>query len=115
MELPQLFIDEIRSYNSEELAGLIESLSTSPMVSVRANKLKGVATPDGANMVKWCTEGWYLPHRVPFTFDPSMHQGLYYVQDASSMIISQLDTKKVSLILSFKRCRLPAVPNGLSS
>lgn len=90
MELSQLFIDEIRGYNSEELTGLIESLSTSPMVSVRANKLKGVATPDGANRVKWCEEGWYLSKRAPFTFDPSMHQGLYYVQDASSMIISHI-------------------------
>ena len=90
MELHQLFIDEIRSYNSDELSGLIEALSTAPMVSVRANKLKGVATPDGVNRVKWCTEGWYLPQRIPFTFDPSMHQGLYYVQDASSMIISHI-------------------------
>ena len=90
MELHQLFIDEIRSYNSEDMSGLIDSLSTAPKVSVRANRLKGVSAPDGVNRVKWCTEGWYLPQRLPFTFDPSMHQGLYYVQDASSMIISHI-------------------------
>ena len=90
MELHQLFIDEIRSYNLEDMSGLIDSLSTAPKVSVRANRFKGVATPNGVDRVNWCTEGWYLPQRLPFTFDPSMHQGLYYVQDASSMIISHI-------------------------
>jgi NOL1/NOP2/fmu family ribosome biogenesis protein len=31
-----------------------------------------------------------LPERLPFTFDPALHQGLYYVQDAASMAIAAI-------------------------
>lgn len=90
MNLHDQFIEEIKSYDDCRLDGLIDALSTSPSVSVRANKLKNVEAPIGPNSVKWCENGWYLPSRQSFTFDPALHQGLYYVQDASSMIISYL-------------------------
>lgn len=90
MNLHAQFIEEIESYNDCRFDGLIDALSMSPSVSVRANKLKGVEVPIGVKSVKWCDNGWYLPSRQSFTFDPSLHQGLYYVQDASSMIISYI-------------------------
>lgn len=97
MNIPQGFIDEIKSYESPHFDGLIEALSeTDPSVSVRANSGKGIVVPDGADLVPWCKEGWYLVRRQPFTFDPAMHQGLYYVQDASSMIISHIVKTLVS-------------------
>lgn len=89
MNLPESFIKEINSYNSTLLDGLVEALSTTqPSVSVRANRYKNIDVPTDASKVKWCERGWYLPARKSFTFDPAMHQGLYYVQDASSMIIT---------------------------
>lgn len=89
MNLPQQFIEQIESYGAPCLAGLCEALSsTAPEVSVRVNRRKGVAVPDGADRVAWCPSGFYLDGRRPFTFDPAFHQGLYYVQDASSMAIS---------------------------
>lgn len=65
---------------------LAEALMTTvPEVSVRLNDAKG-ATPAAAfEPVPWCANGFYLPAREAFTFDPALHQGLYYVQDASSM------------------------------
>lgn len=39
--------------------------------------------------VPWCAAGIYLPVRPKFTLDPAMHQGAYYVQDASSMFIAE--------------------------
>lgn len=91
MNLPESFIKEINSYNSTLLDGLVEALSaTQPSVSVRANRYKNIDVPTDASKVKWCDRGWYLPSRGSFTFDPAMHQGLYYVQDASSMIISHI-------------------------
>ena len=89
MNLPQQFIEQIESYGAPCLTGLCEALSsTAPEVSVRVNRCKGVAVPDGADRVAWCPSGFYLDGRRPFTFDPAFHQGLYYVQDASSMAIS---------------------------
>lgn len=70
--------------------GLAEALATTePEVSVRINPRKG-AIPAGAvtdGEVPWCPGGMYLADRPAFTFDPSLHQGRYYVQDASSMIV----------------------------
>ena len=68
------------------LEGLADGLREAPSVSVRCNLRKRVGVPEGAARVPWCPSGFYLDARVPFTFDPALHQGLYYVQDASSMI-----------------------------
>lgn len=90
MKLPQTFVDEISSYGAECLAGLIDALvSTEPEVSVRVNSAKGASVPTDADRVEWCDTGFYLASRPQFTFDPAMHQGAYYVQDASSMAIER--------------------------
>lgn len=73
------------------LPGLAEVLAgTDPETSVRVNAAKGVRPADGYERVPWSETGIYLPDRPAFTFDPAMHQGLYYVQDASSMIYSEI-------------------------
>lgn len=91
MNIPKEFISEIESYNAKSLDGLVEALAdTDASVSVRANRSKQVSTPANVDHVPWCENGWYLPCREAFTFDPAMHQGLYYVQDASSMILSHI-------------------------
>ena len=65
-------------------------------MSVRLNPHKlgevrpDVVNCDGVTSVPWCAHGFYLPVRPDFTHDPALHQGLYYVQDASSMIISHV-------------------------
>jgi len=88
-ELPQSFIDMISAQSPRpEFARLIEALMAddSP-VSVRLNRAKGASEALFANAeaVPWCDDGLYLAERPQFTFDPALHQGLYYVQDASSM------------------------------
>lgn len=70
---------------------LTEALATTdPVVSIRHNRRKGVGCAPGADMVPWCAEGEYLAERRAFTFDPAMHQGRYYVQDASSMFLTHI-------------------------
>ena len=70
-----------------EFAGLAEALSTTESpVSVRLNTAKGCCPAAGADTMPWGPLGGYLPERPPFTLDPRLHQGLYYVQDASSMV-----------------------------
>lgn len=90
MKLPKEFVEEIESYGAECLSGLTDALaSTEPEVSVRVNEAKGAKVPEDAERVAWCETGFYLSERPQFTFDPALHQGLYYVQDASSMAISR--------------------------
>ena len=40
--------------------------------------------------VPWCPEGFYLPGRPQFTFDPLFHAGCYYVQEAASMFVTHI-------------------------
>ncbi len=40
--------------------------------------------------VAWCDDGFYLSERPNFTLDPLLHAGAYYVQEASSMFLSQV-------------------------
>lgn len=74
--------------------GLIESLSRqNPVVAVRVNPGKQhpeIVDMPGVMPVKWWQGGVYLPERPAFTLDPALHQGRYYVQDASSMFVAHI-------------------------
>lgn len=58
-------------------------------VSVRLNPFKTHDGLDGCEQVPWCECGYWLTDRPTFTFDPLLHAGLYYVQEASSMFITE--------------------------
>lgn len=87
--LPEGFVEAVVSAHAP-LEVLRQSLLAPPDVSVRVNAAKGASVPAGAERVSWCPEGFYLTQREAFTFDPAMHQGLYYVQDASSMVMAHV-------------------------
>ena len=86
MTLSAKFVEMLQSLGDEAYARLPEVIEAagSP-VAVRINRAKGGVTPEGGKPVEWCADGFYLDSRPQFTFDPVLHQGLYYVQDASSM------------------------------
>lgn len=68
--------------------GLLEALASgSPSVGIRWNRQKRCTRGTDADAVAWCAQGEYLSERPNFTMDPRFHQGLYYVQDPSSMAI----------------------------
>lgn len=92
VSLPDAFVDSLSELGDK--AGVLrEALLTAPSVSIRENRRK--PSPDYASMdidgvVPWCAAGRYLSSRPSFTLDPAMHQGRYYVQDASSMFLSHV-------------------------
>ncbi len=88
-DLPREFTDMVLGFGEAYAGPLLEALSTPPAVSVRANILKHGAAPTGADTVPWLPQGFYLPERPLFASDPAWHQGMYYVQDASSMIYTE--------------------------
>lgn len=88
MELKKEFVEMLRQALPDEAEALCRAIAgTEPSVSVRVNEAKGATVPDGAARVPWCEAGFYLDERPGFTFDPMLHAGLYYVQDASSMFL----------------------------
>ncbi len=60
------------------------------VTSVRLNPFKKSQWTVDVAPVPWCEEGGYLTSRPAFTFDPFLHAGLYYVQEASSMFLSHV-------------------------
>lgn len=93
-----------------EAQKLIESLGDAPAVSIRVNNAKCRLQPTGGS-VPWCGNGFYLDKRPQFTFDPLLHAGAYYVQDASSMFITHV-LKQIARDKAVTYLDLCAAPGG---
>ena len=91
-ELPHEFMAMLCDAVGTEAAGaLSRSLAhDAPTLSVRINSAKGATAPCGAETVAWEECGFYIGERPLFAADPAWHQGVYYVQDASSMAVGTL-------------------------
>lgn len=90
--LPEEFINLISQYPA--LAALPEALTGEPGVAIRINTAKAAADDIAGSLpiaapVPWAVDGYLLSRRPQFTLDPALHQGLYYVQDSSSMAVAQ--------------------------
>lgn len=97
MTLPEDFVRLMHEHYDKVTAdSLCEALETTdPEVSIRLNPRKISAeealshNPD-LEPVPWCPDAFYLKERPAFTFDPLLHAGAYYVQEASSMYVAPL-------------------------
>ena len=119
MQLPEEFTQNMKQLLNEEQWSLFtKGMQENPPVSVRINPKKSTRIPgfmeEVATLepVPWSTYGYYLDKRPNFTFDPLLHAGAYYVQEASSMfvehVIKELITKSVCML------DLCAAPGGKS-
>lgn len=114
MQFPKQFIIQIEQMFPGEAAALLQALDSDPSVAIRLNRAKcGSAPPRGMLRVPWCSRGYYLTERPQFTFDPAFHAGRYYVQDASSMIISHIISGLVATPVRY--LDLCAAPGGKST
>lgn len=100
-ELPEAFKNMIKELLGEGEGNLLlTSLDDEPVTAVRLNKRKPGAIFENTSPVKWCDSGFYLKERPEFIFDPLLHAGAYYVQDASSMIYETVMKKIVCELAS---------------
>lgn len=65
--------------------------------------------------VPWSSNGYYLAERPSFIFDPLLHAGVYYVQEASSMFLEQVMRQTVDLTQRLRILDLCAAPGGKST
>lgn len=89
MELPLAFIDRTKDLLKEEYPDFEKALQEESPVSIRLNPSK-TSCELSEERVPWCPNGYYLPNRPAFTFDPLFHAGVYYVQEASSMFLDHV-------------------------
>lgn len=118
MTLPQDFEKEmIDVLGKEEYLLLADAIGQQPPTSIRINHDKLVEeTLDllkDAERIPWCHTGFYLPERPQFTFDPLLHAGCYYVQEASSMFLSHILKQYITTpVTALDLC---AAPGGKST
>lgn len=102
-QLPREFKDMLRGCVGTDVAEKVVSFleETEPVVSARTNKLKNIAPAVGQEPVPWLSDrGFYADVRPLFAADPAWHQGLYYVQDASSMIMTETVRRAAAILPS---------------
>lgn len=95
MQLPEDFIKQTEPLFGDSIWQTFTSaLDCQAPVSIRLNpaKARGMVPLSGLQdgIVPWCSDGYYLNERPNFTFDPLLHAGLYYVQEASSMFLDRV-------------------------
>ena len=119
MQLPAEFIARTRLLlGSERFERYMQAFEEEAPVSIRLNPAKtaGLSVADGER-VPWCHNGYYLTSRPNFTFDPLLHAGCYYVQEASSMFLDEvlrqwLPKDRATPLLALDLC---AAPGGKST
>lgn len=89
------FVEQIHALlPPAEAEALLQALDTDPAVSIRYHRAKAevFASPFVHDApIPWATpRGYYLSDRPLFAADPLWHAGGYYVQEASSMLLSLL-------------------------
>jgi 16S rRNA C967 or C1407 C5-methylase (RsmB/RsmF family) len=95
--LPVEFTEKTRQLMGDErFERYLKSFEEDTPVSIRLNPKKMSETGgqrfeviDG-EPVAWCREGYYLKQRPNFTYDPLLHAGCYYVQEAASMFLDEV-------------------------
>ncbi len=93
MQLPKAFEEYTKQLMGDELySTLRQGLEADIPVSIRLNPFKPARiNPDVVKEeVAWCSNGYYLKDRPNFTFDPLLHAGVYYVQEAASMFLDHV-------------------------
>lgn len=97
--LPDEFLHSTkRLFGPDRFERFLAALDEEAPVSIRVNPKKwsmesiadrpiGNNKEGGGNRVPWCEYGFYLDERPAFTFDPLLHAGCYYVQEAASMFV----------------------------
>ena len=97
VNLPADFVAETRRIMGDErfnrfVGAFDEEAPTSIRVNRSRNEKGGRRNEisSASEQVPWCTEGYYLHDRPQFTFDPLLHAGCYYVQEASSMFVTHI-------------------------
>jgi 16S rRNA (cytosine1407-C5)-methyltransferase len=125
MKLPLEFIGSMETYLGDEIGPFLAALDGEPVVSIRLNPVK--TNPDTKLLVPtepvpWSRWGYYLGERIPFTFDPLLHAGIYYVQEASSMFVEHVIRELLAEpVVCLDLCAAPggkslallsALPNG---
>ncbi|HSB91884.1 MAG TPA: hypothetical protein VLC28_02150 [Flavitalea sp.] len=118
MQLPSELIRSLKNapgFDEEKFLAVHQTRETITSVRFNPSKMASALVDCRAEKVPWSSNGFYLQSRPFFTFDPFLHAGVYYVQEASSMFLEQAIRQTISLNESIKVLDLCAAPGGKST
>ena len=119
MQLPADFLRTTEALmGSERFERYLHSFEEPSPVSIRLNPRKRVTVGGEdwhAGRVPWCADGYYLSLRPNFTFDPLLHAGCYYVQEAASMFLDTVLRQHLPPLSPLHCLDLCAAPGGKST
>jgi 16S rRNA (cytosine1407-C5)-methyltransferase len=123
MDLPEAFITQTQDLLGNEAEDLFAALEKPVPVSLRLNLKKIFGNESGdspislSEQIPWSSFGWYLTDRPAFTFDPLLHAGCYYVQEASSMFVEKALRQALKILgeTPVRMLDLCAAPGGKST
>src|SRR5689334_13722399 len=110
---PPAFAQRMQSKLQEDWNKFLSAHELPSPTSIRINPLK--SDRKDLEKILWTDFGYYLEQRPSFTFDPLLHGGAYYVQEASSMFLEQALKQTVDLTQPIKVLDLCAAPGGKST
>lgn len=87
--LPDAFVARMQATIPAAATVLAAFADEASPVSVRRVPGRSYPLPPATGRVAWCADGIYLPDRPFFAGDAAWHAGGYYVQEASSMSMTQ--------------------------
>jgi 16S rRNA C967 or C1407 C5-methylase (RsmB/RsmF family)/NOL1/NOP2/fmu family ribosome biogenesis protein len=126
VQLPQKFLDSLAGIEGFDKEAFVQVHEGSEQVtSVRFNPHKS-SMVNGQSLVHhspliihekipWSSYGYYLSERPSFIFDPLLHAGAYYVQEASGMFVEQALRQTTDVSQPLRVLDLCAAPGGKST
>ncbi len=122
MQFPPAFLPSltgIEGFDQSSFEAVHQSGEQVTSIRLNPSKLKDPSSlsfyQDINGSVPWCKHGYYLIKRPSFTFDPLLHAGCYYVQEASSMFLEKALKQTVDTDKPLKVLDLCAAPGGKST
>ncbi len=95
--IPEEFFQSVASLPGVDGEAFRHAMTLPPAVSIKLNRRKCTDVNQlgygPLDPVSWCSHGFYLDQRPLFTLNPLLHAGVFYVQDASSMIYETIVTR----------------------
>lgn len=102
-DIPAGFVEMLAEMPEIDSEALLKSLELPAEISIKLNLRKAAGVDElgyGAlERVPWADSGYYLAERPIFTLNPLLHCGVFYVQEASSMIYEAIGRKIVPMAL----------------
>lgn len=111
MPIPEALPDSLQDTTIHHQASSPTSIRLNPFKPSTEAWYQEISTEP----VPWSAYGNYLPERPIFTFDPLLHAGTYYVQEASSMFVEYILRNTIQLNQDLKVLDLCAAPGGQST